>query len=158
MQLSPEQSWAILFGAIALIAQFLPAKIGLPLGFALVVLATWQLWSVQQLNWQASAVIVMLTGVLVYRLYRESTKKSTKQAVKTEVIRQYQRILKKRLTARDIINVFEFTEYMLEKHGHDDEEQLKRDLLDGYSWSEIRTMECSRCQKPRNEKGGEIYE
>jgi hypothetical protein len=71
--MSADFWWTVLFGGLALISQYLPAKYGLPIGFVAIALATWQLGLGSLLNWQ-SWVVIALIGLLLYRFYREMRK------------------------------------------------------------------------------------
>lgn len=59
----------MLFGGLAVLAQYLPARFGVPIGVAAVALALWKLGLDGLFSWQ-SWVIVALIGLVLYRSYR----------------------------------------------------------------------------------------
>lgn len=68
------------------------------------------------------------------------------------VRRQYPLVPKKRLTAHDWSELHNLAEQLEWRHGHEDEQGIEADRLDGYSWSDINNMPCHTCHKPRNEE------
>ena len=60
---------------------------------------------------------------------------------------------RKRLMAGDWIELETLGERMIYLHGHRDDDGVKADRLDGYTWSEIYSLPCHVCNKPRDKRG-----
>lgn len=63
--MSPDIAYAVFFGGLALLAQYLPARWGIPIGLAAVGLSVWQLGWVGWPLWLGIA----LAGLVVWRIF-----------------------------------------------------------------------------------------
>ena len=159
-----EIIWAVMFGSFALLAQFLPYRIGLPLGFGFVVLAVWQLYIGEQVTLEIGSLIIVLAILMTVYSVRHQKRLvggmhlgSNTGLDLSRKLPQRRLIPKKRLNANDSIWAYEFRETMRIQHGHTDNEGIiEQELLDGYTKAEIGLMPCQRCGRPRNEVGKDI--
>lgn len=90
--------WAILFGGIALISQYLPTRVGIPIGIAATVFAVWQLGFGDFLAWQTWVVLVIALLVSI-RLLLFFLKRKNKKADSIARIKQI-KILDSEITER----------------------------------------------------------
>lgn len=63
--MAPDIAYALFFGGLALIAQYLPARWGVPIGLATVGLSAWQLGWVGWPLWLG----IVLAGLVVWRIF-----------------------------------------------------------------------------------------
>jgi membrane protein implicated in regulation of membrane protease activity len=63
--MSSDITFAILFGGLALLAQYLPAKWGIPIGFVMVALSIWLLGWV---GWPLALAIILI-ALVVWRIF-----------------------------------------------------------------------------------------
>ena len=157
-----EIIWAILFGSLALLAQFLSYRIGLPVGFSFVLLAVWQLYLGAQVSILSGSLIVLLAALMVIIAVKYQRRISRRASGGT-VIGLAQRLPQRHLTSKRRLNAderewaYEFRRTMRIQHGHEDNDGvIEQELLDGYTGAEISIMPCQKCGRPRDEEGKDV--
>lgn len=95
--------------------------------------------------WQAIGAALFIIGVLAIIHYRSPQK---------EVQLQTSNVPKTKLTDSDYYVVRHLNTQMHRLHGHDDNQGITSDMLNGIDPDNILERKCSWCGKRRNEKGG----
>ncbi len=82
-------------------AQYIPARFGVPLGLAAVAIATWQLGWAGWLGWQ-SWVIIILFSLVVWRSYKSVRRDRQEKSISTDLQERRESIAELRATMAEI--------------------------------------------------------
>jgi hypothetical protein len=124
--MSPDITYAILFGGLALLAQYLPARLGIPIGLAAVALSIWQLgWVGWPLGLAIILTVLVMWRVLINRgIFQKDIEKEKGKNIKKEQAR------KLHSTIMELLSQLEVSENKLSENENWQQNQQIRNILD----------------------------